>query len=65
MGRDGTTERGHSDGASVEWELGTKQTSHTLLLIHGFLGMGLIGWSGLGLLKGDSEGVDAFVVNWC
>ena len=48
--------RAHSDGASVEWGLGTKQTSHTLLLIHGLHGMGLIGSSGLGLLKGDSVG---------
>ena len=35
---------------------GTKQTPHTLLLIHGLRGMGLIGSSGLGLLKGDSVG---------
>ena len=41
---------------SVEWGLGTKQTSHSLLLTHGLLGMGLIGSSRLGLLKGDSEG---------
>ena len=32
--------RAHSDGASVEWGLGTKKTSHTLLLIHGLLGNG-------------------------
>ena len=57
MGRDGTTERGHSDGASVEWELRDKpDITHTLLLIHGLHGMGLIGSSRLGLLKGDSEG---------
>ena len=30
--------------------------THTLLLIHGLCGMGLIGSSRLGLLKGDSEG---------
>ena len=35
---------------------GTKQTPHTLLLIHGLRGRGLIGSSGLGLFKGDSVG---------
>ena len=33
------TEGGHSDGAGVEWGLGTKQTSHSLLLIHGLCGI--------------------------
>ena len=32
--------RAHSDGAGVEWGLGTKQTSHVILLIHGLCGMG-------------------------
>ena len=58
--------RAHSDGASVEWELRHKtDITRALLLIHGLRGMGLIGSSRLGLLKGVSEGVDAFVVNWC
>ena len=49
------TEGGHtcSDGAGVEWGLGTKQTSHTIA--HGLREMGLMGWSGLGLLQRDSE----------
>ena len=57
MGRDGTTEGGHSDGASIAREVRDKSDiTLTLLLIHGLLGMGLIGSSRLGLLKGDSVG---------
>ena len=51
---------GRKEGTVMEllWSgnLGTKQPSHTLLLIHGLCGMGLTGSSGLGLLKGDSVG---------
>ena len=49
--------RAHSDGASIAWEIRDKtDITHILLLIHGLRGMGLIGSSGLGLLKDDSVG---------
>ena len=49
----GDRSRAHSDGASVEWELRDKtDITHTLLLIHGLLGMGLIGKLRVGFTQG-------------
>ena len=55
--------RAHSDGASVEWGLGTKQTSHahycSSMVFLEWVILAILGW----VCSGVTLWVDAFVIN--